>query len=169
MGSRAKIPKLLRISGRFFSSLVPSWLKMPKGHPPKGDRCCTWCRRSMRDGDDGWYCDACNGAGHVRCFERHLNRDGTCGYALYPERPERPSPEREFLWLRVQHTMGTAGGMCSWCRGWWSDPDKWMCDACNGAGHRICFERHLRADGTCPTNGTRPPRPDPEREMRRHR
>ena len=28
---------------------------------------------------------------------------------------------------------------------------------------------HLRADGTCPRTGTRPPRPDPEREMRGHR
>ena len=64
---------------------------------PKAFRECTWCRRRVGQGAETWFCEACNGSGHVRCFDRHLNLDGTCPQPADPEPPERPSPERQSM------------------------------------------------------------------------
>ena len=60
---------------------------------PKREYECTWCRNAYSN--NSWYCDGCNGAGHVKCFQKHLRRDGSCPRSHPPFFPERPSPERE--------------------------------------------------------------------------
>ena len=57
---------------------------------------CGWCNQVTKDASNLWYCDGCNGAGCIPCFEKHINRDGSCPACDLPFKPDRPSPERQW-------------------------------------------------------------------------